>query len=73
MEAKLNLESYGVQELTMAQAQGVDGGIFLAIVAVVKALGVVGTATAVGAGYYSATVFQAAYIQGRRNAGCVCF
>ena len=75
MEARLNLASYGVEEVTMAEAQKIDGGILLIpIIAVASAVRI--ATVAIGGyvvGSYAATVFQGAYIQGRRNAGCICF
>ena len=66
MKEKLDLKNYSVQEMTIMEAQETNGGWGVLtrpnpLAAMVK--------------FVSETIslFESAYIQGRRNSGCTCF
>ena len=68
METRLYLASYGVEEITIAEAQEVNGGIF----AVIGVLGIVGTATGATLGWGIARLHHDAFTKGMRNACSIC-
>ena len=61
MKEKLSLVSYGVQEITMAEAREINGGIGRGIAGWLRV-----------AREALSPFFETAYTEGRRQAGCFC-